>query len=72
MLVDFSFNSEHADIVFGIPEDYNLRSQRVFEKNGFRLLMKKPLPDSVKAKEELYLAINRQEYVDWHRERGSI
>jgi RimJ/RimL family protein N-acetyltransferase len=63
MLLDFAFNTEHADVVYGLPDDYNLRSQRVFIKNGMRIVAKVPLPDSKKAKEALRLAITRPEYM---------
>ncbi len=35
MLVDYAFHSEQADVLYGIVFDYNMRSRRVFEKNGF-------------------------------------
>jgi len=42
MLVNFAFDVEKTDVVYGITGDYNKRSGRVFEKNGFRLHHKCP------------------------------
>jgi RimJ/RimL family protein N-acetyltransferase len=42
MLINFGFNTEKTDIIYGITSDYNKRSGRVFEKNGFRLFLECP------------------------------
>jgi len=42
MLVNLAFNKEKADIIYGITGDYNKRSGRVFQKNGFHLFLECP------------------------------
>ncbi|MCL2500602.1 MAG: GNAT family N-acetyltransferase [Defluviitaleaceae bacterium] len=42
MLVNLAFNNEKADIIYGITGDYNKRSGRIFQKNGFHLFLERP------------------------------
>jgi len=42
MLVNLAFNNEKTDIIYGITGDYNKRSSRVFQKNGFHLFLEYP------------------------------
>ncbi len=58
-LTRFAFEHEKADIVFGIPGDYNRRSQHAFEKVGFKPVMKLPEPTGTRAKYCLALAIEK-------------
>ena len=37
MLINLAFSKEKADIIYGITGDYNKRSGRIFQKNGFNL-----------------------------------
>jgi len=37
MLIHFGFDNEKADVIYGITGDYNKRSGRIFQKNGFHL-----------------------------------
>ena len=55
LLCDFAFQQEHAELISSFCSDYNLRSCRVFEKNGFRHAFSLPVRDSKKAKEEIWL-----------------
>jgi len=42
MLVNLAFDKEKADIVYGITGDFNKRSGRIFQKNGFHLFLEYP------------------------------
>ncbi|MCL2518921.1 MAG: GNAT family N-acetyltransferase [Oscillospiraceae bacterium] len=42
MLAEFAFDVEHADVLHGVVFEYNLRSRRIFEKNGFRIFLEEP------------------------------
>jgi len=63
MLLDFAFTIQGVDYLYGLVFDYNIRSQRTFEKNGFTLHFKEPstqAPD--KAKEDFYYRMSYDEY----------
>ena len=63
MLVNFGFQNEKADIIYGITGDYNKRSGRVFEKNGFQLFSKHPTHYARKESGyELHYRLTREEY----------
>jgi len=63
MLIDFAFNTEKADVVYGITGDYNKRSGRVFEKNGFCLFGECPTDnDPEEDSLELHYRLTRDEY----------
>ena len=40
IIVDFAFNGEKVDVLHCFCDDYNKRSQRVWEKNGFTFVKK--------------------------------
>ena len=49
LLTELAFQQEKVDYVFGIDiADYNPRSQRAFEKNGYRLVARTPKPPGSK------------------------
>ncbi len=53
MLTEFGFERERCDAIFGCGiADYNPRSRRAFEKNGYVLLQEVPQPEGMKAKVE--------------------
>ena len=60
MLTDFGFSIEKADMIFGCIEDYNLRSLRAFQKNGYQIHAKIPQPDSGV---DYDLCLTREEYL---------
>lgn len=62
MLVDFAFGDEHADVLHVIVGDYNLRSIRTFEKNGFVEVARIPTNEAAKQSEEIHLALTCEEY----------
>jgi len=60
-LVDFAFECEGVDILHVIVSDYNIRSRRVFEKNGFTVFMREASTASGgKAKEDIHLQLAKQ------------
>ena len=68
MLVDFAFMDEGVDYVYGMISDYNIRSARVFEKNGFELYLREPSTQApAKAKEDFYFRLGRKEYTEQRR-----
>lgn len=69
MLVDFAFCGEHADVLHCICEDYNVRSCRMWEKQGFTRILEKPVPGSWKGKMEYHYRLKRQEFVENRRMR---
>ena len=66
MLVDFAFNGEYVDVLHCFTYDYNKRSQRVFEKNGFTLVYKK-IEKNTKTEYEYYYALTRKQYIESRR-----
>jgi len=60
MLVQFAFEEQNVDVLYGLTFDYNKRSQRVFEKNGFQFVEQHQEGEQMMAKHRL----TRQEYVD--------
>ena len=71
MLVDFAFNREHTEVLCSPVYDYNLRSRRAFEKNGFTLALRvQPSTEApTKAGEDMYYRLTREEYAE---RRGKI
>ena len=60
MLTNFAFNNQQTDIIYAIVSDYNPRSRRVFEKNGFKIFWRGATDSaSVKAKEDFHLVLMR-------------
>lgn len=62
MLVDFAFNGEHADVLHCFCDEYNIRSQRVWEKNGFLLVQKVKHKNCKKSEYEYQYALTKQQY----------
>ena len=63
MLVDFAFCGEHVDVLHCFCEDYNNRSRRMWEKQGFTLVMEEPIPASWKGKAQYHYRLTRQEFI---------
>lgn len=62
MLVDFAFRVEGVDLLHCFAEDYNLRSQKVWLKNGFKLVRSEKLPQPQKGKMQHHFELWRAEY----------
>lgn len=64
MLTRFGFEREHADAIFGCSiGDYNPRSRRAFEKNGYTAFIETPQPEGGKAKVEYDLILSREAHL---------
>ena len=68
MLIDFAFYGENVDVLHCLVDDYNVRSRRTFERNGFRQVMRVPLKEGMKAKEQIHLALTKQQFIQDHRQ----
>jgi RimJ/RimL family protein N-acetyltransferase len=63
LLCGLAFESEGADAVFACSvADYNPRSRRAFERNGFTLWREVPEPPGQKAVTSYYLLLTRERY----------
>ena len=60
MLADFAFNEEHVDVLHCFCEDYNHRSRRVWEKNGFTLALTEEIPQPHKGKLQYHFRLTRE------------
>lgn len=69
MLIDFAFNGELVDALHCFCEDYNIRSMRVWEKNGFARVLSEPLPQPQKGKFQFHYRLTRPEYIANRRYR---
>lgn len=69
MLVKYAFEYEHVDVLHCFCEDYNIRSRRVWEKNGFTLILTEEIPQPNKGKLQYHLRLTKDEY---NKRRGEI
>jgi aminoglycoside 6'-N-acetyltransferase len=63
ILIDYAFTKENVDILHCFCEDYNKRSQRVWEKNGFSLILEEKLPQPQKGKIQYHYRLTKSEYM---------
>lgn len=64
MLIKYAFECEHVDVMHCFCEDYNIRSRRVWEKNGFKLVFTEELSESSIGKFEYHWRLTRDEYTN--------
>ncbi len=64
MVIDFAFGEEHVDVLHCLSEDYNIRSRRMWEKNGFTLILSEDLPQPQKGKYQYHYRLTKEEYFD--------
>ena len=69
MLVKHAFECEQVDVLHCFCEDYNIRSRRVWEKNGFTLVLTEEIPQPSKGKLQYHWRLTRDEY---NERRGEI
>jgi len=63
MLVKFGFNNEKADVIYGVTGDYNKRSCRAFQKNGFNLFLECPTNNNPEVESlEFHYRLTQDEY----------
>lgn len=71
-LTEFGFERERCDAIFGCGvADYNPRSRRAFERNGYAVCQETPQPEGSKAKIEYDLMIGRDEFTALRYDRRS-
>ena len=62
MLVKYAFEIEQVDVLHCLCEDYNIRSCRVWEKNGFTLVLTEEIPQAHKGKFQYHWRLTKEEY----------
>lgn len=62
ILIDYAFRTEKVDVLHCFCADYNVRSRRVWEKNGFSLVLTEELPQGQKGKLQYHWRLTREEY----------
>lgn len=62
MLVQYAFEREQVDVLHCFCEDYNIRSRRVWEKNGFQLVFTEELPQPRKGKIQYHWRLTKDAY----------
>lgn len=62
IVIDFAFNSEYVDVLHCLCEDYNIRSCKIWEKNGFSLMLSEDLPQPQKGKYQYHFRLTKEEY----------
>lgn len=63
LLTEFGFNQENAAVIFGCCiGDYNIRSRRAFEKNGYTIYQEIPQAEGAKARVRYDLVLRREAY----------
>ncbi|MFD1177806.1 GNAT family N-acetyltransferase [Paenibacillus puldeungensis] len=68
MIVDFAFCGEYVDVLHCFCEDYNIRSQRMWEKHGFTRVLEEPLePQPQKGQWQYHYRLTRQEFIERRR-----
>jgi RimJ/RimL family protein N-acetyltransferase len=64
-LTAFGFDREQADLIFGCGiAEYNPRSLRAFQRNGYRIHAKTARPAGSKAQFEIDVVLTKNEYVE--------
>jgi len=63
MLIEYAFNVEKVDVLHCFCEDYNIRSRRVWEKNGFKLILSEPLEQPQKGQIQHHFRLTRDEFI---------
>ena len=59
----FAFENQQVDALHCICEDYNVRSRRVFEKNGFKQVLEEKLYKQGIGEFRYHLQLARSEYI---------
>lgn len=63
MLVEYAFLCEKVDVLHCLNEDYNIRSIRVFEKNGFTRILSEPLPQPQIGKFQYHWRLTQEDFI---------
>lgn len=63
ILVKYAFECEQVDVLHCFCEDYNIRSRRVWEKNGFELIRTEKIPQPHKGKLQYNWRLTKDQYI---------
>ena len=63
LLCAFAFETEQVDMLYNVCSDYNLRSQKMQERLGFRRVLTEPNEEGNRAKFEYHYRLTRGEYL---------
>ncbi len=63
LLTEYAFREVGVQVLHCFCEDYNIRSRRVWEKNGYTLAQVEPLPQPQRGKYRYHYRLTREEYV---------
>ena len=69
LLVHFAFEEQHVDILYNVCSDYNIRSQKMQERLGFRRILVEPNEEGNRAKFEYHYRLTREEYLQQKAKR---
>ena len=61
-LIDYAFGVERVDVLHCLCADYNIRSQRMWEKNGFTCILKEKIPETRGAEPVCHWRLTREAY----------
>jgi len=64
MLIEYSFEHGNVDVLHCFSDDYNKRSQKIFQKNGFTLIFEEALPLNYKGKMTYHYRLTKNEYLN--------
>lgn len=68
MMIDYAFCGEQVDVLHCFCEDYNIRSQRMWEKHRFTKILEEPLkPQPQKGRWQYHYRLTRQDFIDRYR-----
>ena len=62
MLIKYAFENEQVDVLHCLCEDYNRRSCRVFEKNGFTLILTERFTEPHRGQFQYHWRLTKDEY----------
>lgn len=71
LLVQFAFEVQGVDVLHNVCSDYNIRSQRIQEKNGFVRVLEEPCEEGNRAKYVYHYRLTKQEYLPRAEENRS-
>jgi RimJ/RimL family protein N-acetyltransferase len=62
IIINFAFTEEKVDVLHCFCEDHNQRSRRMWEKNGFSLVLTEDLPQPQKGRYQYHYRLTGEEY----------
>ena len=62
LIVDFAVKEQDVDVLHCFAEDYNIRSCKLWQKSGFKMVLKEELKESLKGKHQLHFQLDKACY----------